>query len=69
MTQEYLVQSMYTENSLYNGPEPMTEADAAYNLLCYRDVDGIDIPEGLTPLRFCFLWNQLYKNDMTEKGN
>lgn len=67
MTGREFIESMYISNYYENGPEPMTEADAAYNLECYRTVDHLYIPPTVTPKIFTFIWNRMYQNDM-KKG-
>lgn len=62
-----LIISMYCENCLFNGPQPMTEKEAAYNLKEYRETDGIVFPDYVTPALFSKTWNIYYKKDM-EKG-
>ena len=58
------VAAMYEDNCWSNGPEPMTEEDAVYNLDCYRTVYRLEIPPTVTPRRFCAIWNLLYMRDM-----
>lgn len=67
MTGAEFIAAMYENNCWSNGPEPMTEDDAAYNLDCYRTVDKLDIPRTVTPHTFCAVWNLLYKRDMTHQ--
>lgn len=68
MTGREFIESMYIDNCWSNGPEPMTEEDAAYNLECYRTVDDLDIPPTVTPKTFTFVWNRLYQIDMANRA-
>jgi len=66
MTPADFVQAMYEDACWSNGPETMTEEDAAYNLDCYHTVDHLDIPARLTPRLFAAIWNLFYTRDVRQ---
>ena len=53
----------YQDSCWSYGPQPMTLDDARYNLREYR-AEGRNIPDDITPDRFCRLWNLFYARDM-----
>lgn len=61
MTINQFVQDMFTEYSHFDKPELMTVNDARYNIVCYKAVDGIRPPRGLTAELYALLWNRLVR--------
>lgn len=63
MTAAEFIVGMYCDACTYDAPQPITEADAAYNIREYR-ADGIPIPPFVTPRLFAKVWNTLYERDI-----
>ena len=63
MTAYEFVSSMFQDLSWSERPEPMTTEDAAHQLRCSVEVDGLQIPDGLTPQLYSTLWNSFCLTD------
>ena len=68
MTAVEFITGMYCDSCLYDGPQAMTEENAAHNLQQYRE-EGLQVPPTVTPRLFARVWNIYYKKDIAKEGD